>query len=95
MDQSAHNQVESIVRSLEEKGIPAAPVVEAIALATSHPEAVSDLAVAVMENTDSHPLPHGPRIHSFAAGKFGAKPRPLVVSNADKASVNAPQKTGV
>ena len=54
MDQSARDQVESIVRSLEEKGIPAAPVVEAIALATSHPEAVSDLALAVM-----HRFPQG------------------------------------
>jgi hypothetical protein len=45
---SPQQQVESIVRSLEEKGVPAAPVVKATALATSHPEAVSDLAIAVM-----------------------------------------------
>jgi hypothetical protein len=48
MNQSAHNQIESIVRSLEERGVQAAPVVEATALATSHPDAVSDLALAVI-----------------------------------------------
>jgi hypothetical protein len=48
MEQSPQDQIESIVRSLEEKGIRAAPVAEAIALATSHPEAVSDLAISVM-----------------------------------------------
>lgn len=49
MEQSPQKQIELIVRSLEEKGIPAAPVVEATALATSHPDAVSDLAIAVMK----------------------------------------------
>jgi hypothetical protein len=48
MDQSPQNQIESIVRSLEEKGVSAAPFMEATALATSHPEAVSDLAITVM-----------------------------------------------
>jgi hypothetical protein len=48
MAQSPQQQIESIVRSLEGKGVPAAPVEEAITLATSHPKAVSDLAVAVM-----------------------------------------------
>lgn len=48
MQQSPQQQIEFIVRSLEEKGIPAAPVVEATALATSYPEALSDLAIAVM-----------------------------------------------
>ena len=48
MSLSPMQQIESIVRSLEEKGVPAAPVEEATALATSHPEAVSDLAIAVM-----------------------------------------------
>src|ERR1041385_2500696 len=48
MQQAPHQQIEAIVRSLEQKGIPAAPVVEATALATSHPEAVGDLAIAVM-----------------------------------------------
>jgi hypothetical protein len=45
---SPEQQIESIVRSLEERGVPAAPVEAATGLATSHPEAVSDLAVAVM-----------------------------------------------
>ena len=48
MEQSPQKQIEFIVRSLEEKGIPAAPYVEAISLATSYPEAISDLTVAVM-----------------------------------------------
>ncbi len=48
MVQSPQQQIEAIVRSLEQKGIPAAPVVEATALATSHPEAISDLAISVM-----------------------------------------------
>ena len=49
MQQSPTEQIEAIVRSLETKGIPAAPVEEALALATSDPDAVSDLAVAVMK----------------------------------------------
>jgi hypothetical protein len=48
MSLSPQQQIESIVRSLEEKGVPAAPVIEATALATSHPEALSDLAITVM-----------------------------------------------
>src|SRR5487761_2671381 len=48
VESSPQQQIESIVRSLEEKGVPAAPVVEATALATSHPEAITDLALAVM-----------------------------------------------
>ena len=48
MEQSPRQQIDFIVRSLEEKGTPAAPVVEATSLAISHPEAVSDLAIAVM-----------------------------------------------
>lgn len=48
MSLSPQQQIESIVRSLEEKGVPAVPVVEATNLATSHPEAVSDLAIEVM-----------------------------------------------
>ena len=48
MQQSPKEQIEFIVRSLEEKGIPAALVIEATALATSHPEAISALAIAVM-----------------------------------------------
>ena len=48
MEQSPQEQIESILRSLEAKGVPAAPVLEATALATSHPEAVGDLAIAVM-----------------------------------------------
>lgn len=49
MEESAEQQIELIVRSLEEKGVPAAPVQEAVALATSHPEAVHDLTIAVMQ----------------------------------------------
>lgn len=48
MKPSAEDQIESIVSSLEEKGIPAAPVEQANALATAHPKAVGDLALAVM-----------------------------------------------
>jgi hypothetical protein len=48
MEQSPQQQIEFIIKSLEEKGVPAAPVVEATALATSYPDAVSDLAIAVM-----------------------------------------------
>ena len=48
MNPSPQQQIESIVRSLEEKGSRAAPVMEATDLATSHPEAVGDLAVTVM-----------------------------------------------
>lgn len=49
MEQSPQQQIESIVQSLEKKGIPAAPVAEALALATSHPEAIADLARSVMK----------------------------------------------
>ena len=49
MEDSAQQQIELIVRSLEERGVSAAPVGEAIALATSHPETVHELALAVME----------------------------------------------
>jgi len=48
LEQSPQERLESIVSSLEKKGGSAAPVVEAIALATAHPEAVADLAIAVM-----------------------------------------------
>lgn len=48
MEQSPQEQIETILRSLEARGVPAAPVLEATALATSHPEAVGDLAIAVM-----------------------------------------------
>lgn len=48
MSLSPRQQIESIVRSLEENGVSAAPVMEATALATSHPKAVADLAIAVM-----------------------------------------------
>lgn len=48
MEQSPEEQIESIFRSLKQKGVAAAPVLEAIALVTAHPEAVSDLAIAVM-----------------------------------------------
>ena len=49
MQPSPSQQIEQIVRSLEQKGQAAAPVEEAIELATSHPESVSDLARAVMQ----------------------------------------------
>ena len=54
MDQSAQQLIENILRSLEARGAAAAPVLEATALATSHPEAISDLALAVM-----HRFPRG------------------------------------
>ncbi len=43
---------------------------------------------------DTHPLSHGPRIHSFAARKFGAKPRPLVISTTQKASARGSANGG-
>ncbi len=49
MGESAKNRIESIVSVLEQKGVPAAPVLEANDLARSNPEAVSDLAIAVMK----------------------------------------------
>ncbi len=67
MSQSPQQQVEAIVRSLEEKGVPAAPVVETTALATSHPEAVSDLAVAVMRRF--------PKGGTFLDGAFSYLPQ--------------------
>jgi hypothetical protein len=67
MRQSAQDQIESIVRSLEEKGVPAAPVLEATALATSHPEAVSDLAIAVMRRF--------PKGGTFLDGAFSYLPQ--------------------
>lgn len=67
MTQSPQQQIESIVRSLEEKGVPAAPVVEATALAMSHPEAVSDLAIAVMRRF--------PKGGTFLDGAFSYLPQ--------------------
>ncbi len=49
MDKSPKDQIETIVRSLEERGSPAAPFAEAIELGTTHPEAVGNLARAVMQ----------------------------------------------
>jgi hypothetical protein len=37
---------------------------------------------------------HGPRMHSFAARSFGAKPRPLVISNTQKASAGRSAEGG-
>ncbi len=48
MNLSPQQQIERIVRSLEERGVPAAPVAETTSLATSYPEAVNDLALEVM-----------------------------------------------
>ena len=45
---SANEQIENIVTMLEERGLPA-PVEESLALAASHPEAILDLAISVME----------------------------------------------
>jgi hypothetical protein len=45
---SAQQQIENIIRSLEVRGIPAAPVDESLELATSHPEAVFELAIATI-----------------------------------------------
>ncbi len=49
MADSAKKQIELILSKLEERGIPAAPVEEAITLGASNPEAVHELASAVME----------------------------------------------
>ncbi len=49
METSPREQIEFIVSKLEAKGVPAAPVVESLALATSHPEAVYNLAISVMK----------------------------------------------
>jgi hypothetical protein len=67
MSRSPKKQIESIVRSLENRGVPAAPVVEATALATSHPEAVSDLAIAVMRRF--------PKGGTFLDGAFSYLPQ--------------------
>jgi hypothetical protein len=67
MSRSPQRQIESIVRSLEEKGVPAAPVEEAIALATFHPDAVADLAVAVMRRF--------PKGGTFLNGAFSYLPQ--------------------
>lgn len=48
-DPKPKKQIKAIVRILEAKGRPTAPVTEAIELATSDPTAVSELAIAVME----------------------------------------------
>jgi hypothetical protein len=48
-DLPPREQIEVIVSKLKTKGVPAAPVVESLALATSHPEAVYDLAISVMK----------------------------------------------
>jgi hypothetical protein len=47
MDKSPQQQIQFIIRGLAKKG--PAPLVEAMALAKAHPEAVSDLAIAVMK----------------------------------------------
>jgi hypothetical protein len=49
MHESSQQLIEFIVRSLEERGTSAAPVEEAIELANSDPDAVYQLALAVME----------------------------------------------
>jgi hypothetical protein len=67
MSRSPHQEIESIVRSLEERGVSAAPVVEASALGMSHPEAVFDLAVAVMRR-----FPQG---GTFLDGAFSYLPQ--------------------
>ncbi len=67
MSLSPQKQIEFIVRSLEEKGVQAAPVVEATALAASYPEAVGDLAITVMRRF--------PKGGTFLDGAFSYMPR--------------------
>jgi hypothetical protein len=43
---------------------------------------------------DTHPFVTVLRIHSFAARSFGAKQRPLVKSNTQKAGARRPAKGG-
>src|SRR5262245_52896219 len=66
MEESPQQQIESIIGSLQEKGARAAPVLEATALAMSHPEAVSDLAIAVMRRF--------PKGGTFLDGSFSYMP---------------------
>lgn len=74
---SANEQIESIVTKLEEKGLPAAPVEESLALAASHPEAILDLAIAVMER-----FPDG---GTFLDGAFSFLPDALWPSLVERA----------
>lgn len=48
MSVSPQVRIESIIRSLKENGVQAAPIAEALDLATTHPNAVIDLAIAVL-----------------------------------------------
>jgi hypothetical protein len=45
---TAGQQIEAIVGALEEGGVRAAPIMEAIDLGRSHPESVADLAIAIL-----------------------------------------------
>ncbi len=77
MNQFVQTQIESIVRSLEEKGQAAAPVQESMDLATTHPEAISDLAKVVMQRF--------PKGGTFLDGAFNYLPQddwPLLVRHA-------------
>jgi hypothetical protein len=77
IEQSPQQQTESILRSLEEKGIPAAPVAEATTLAISHPEAVSALAIAVMRR-----FPKGGTFLDAALSYLPEKDWPALVQHA-------------
>jgi hypothetical protein len=67
MSRSLQQQIESIVGSLEKEGVRAAPVEETIDLALAHPDAVSDLALAVM-----YRFPEG---GTFLDGAFSYMPQ--------------------
>lgn len=75
MQQSPQQQIEAIIQSLEKKGVPAAPVVETVA--TSHPEAVSDLAVATMKR-----FPKGGTFLDAALTYLPQEDRPALVNHA-------------
>lgn len=59
MHPSPQQQIDAILQSLKEKGMAAAPVEQAMALAHSSPAAIRDLAVEVMQKATrfqpSHP----------------------------------------
>lgn len=77
MTPSVEQQIESIVGSLEEQGQRAAPVAATLALADSHPEAVYDLANAVMQR-----FPKGGTFLDAALSFLPAKLWPEIVERA-------------
>jgi hypothetical protein len=88
VEPTPHQQIESIIRSLEEKGVPAAPVMEATALATSHPEAIADLAIAVMRR-----FPKGGTFLDAALSYLPQENWPALVQQALDALIGAAEKS--